>query len=245
MQRKHTLVFAEEISNIINTKKAEKEDMESKESAACAKCPRNPCASDPEAKKPAFCPMINRKEAIERAMKRYDQEISFYQASARQERDGYMRPSEIPIKCRVEEIMEFAEKMGYRKIGVAFCIGLKDEALRFAKILENVFEVSSVCCKCGAFDKKLMVDEEDKIQPGAYEAMCNPIAQAEILNDEHTDFNIVLGLCVGHDSLFFKYSEAPVTVLAVKDRLLGHNPLAALYSSYYSRLLKSARISHK
>jgi len=146
--------------------------------------------------------MINRKEAIERAMKRYDQEISFYRASARQERDGYMRPSEIPIKCRVEEIMEFAEKMRYRKIGVAFCIGLKDEALTFTKILENVFEVSSVCCKCGAFDKSMMVDEEDKIQPGAYEAMCNPIAQAEILNDEHTDFNIVLGLCVGHDSLF-------------------------------------------
>jgi uncharacterized metal-binding protein len=59
--------------------------------------------------------------------------------------------------------------------------------------------------------------------------MCNPIAQAEFLNGEETDFNIVLGLCVGHDTLFFKYSKAPVTVLAVKDRALAHNPLGALY----------------
>ena len=61
--------------------------------------------------------------------------------------------------------------------------------------------------------------------------MCNPIAQAKLLNEEKTDFNIVLGLCVGHDTLFFKSSEAPVTVLAVKDRALAHNPLGALYLS--------------
>ena len=28
-----------------------------------------------------------------------------------------------------------------------------------------------------------------------------------------------------------KYSEAPVTVLAVKDRILAHNPLGAVYLS--------------
>jgi len=49
-------------------------------------------------------------------------------------------------------------------------------------------------------------------------------------NDEQTEFNIVMGLCVGHDSLFLKYSNAPCTVLAAKDRLLGHNPLAAIYT---------------
>ncbi|MBW2121998.1 MAG: DUF1847 domain-containing protein, partial [Deltaproteobacteria bacterium] len=53
-----------------------------------------------------------------------------------------------------------------------------------------------------------------------------------------TDFNILLGLCVGHDSLFLKYAEAFSTVLIVKDRVLGHNPAAALYTtdSYYARL---------
>jgi uncharacterized metal-binding protein len=68
--------------------------------------------------------------------------------------------------------------------------------------------------------------------------MCNPIYQAKLLNHEKTDFNILLGLCVGHDSLFFKFTEAPTTVLAVKDRVTGHNPLAAIYlcETYYQKL---------
>ncbi len=68
--------------------------------------------------------------------------------------------------------------------------------------------------------------------------MCNPIVQAEILNEAQTEFNIMLCLCVGHDSLFLKHIKAPTTVLAVKDRVTGHNPMAALYtsSSYYQRL---------
>jgi uncharacterized metal-binding protein len=54
-----------------------------------------------------------------------------------------------------------------------------------------------------------------------------------------TDLNVLMGLCVGHDSLFFRHSAAPVTVLAVKDRVLGHNPLAAVYQAdgyYHDRL---------
>ena len=34
--------------------------------------------------------------------------------------------------------------------------------------------------------------------------MCNPILQAEKLNEQQTDVNIVMGLCVGHDSLFLQ-----------------------------------------
>ncbi len=47
--------------------------------------------------------------------------------------------------------------------------------------------------------------------------------------------------CVGHDSLFYKYSEALTTTAVTKDRVLGHNPVAALYTadSYYSKLKKS------
>jgi len=68
--------------------------------------------------------------------------------------------------------------------------------------------------------------------------MGNPIYQAELMNREKTDLNILLGLCVGHDSLFLKYAESPVTVLAVKDRVTGHNPLAAIYlsDSYYRKI---------
>jgi uncharacterized metal-binding protein len=68
--------------------------------------------------------------------------------------------------------------------------------------------------------------------------MCNPVAQAYVLNEAKTDFNVVMGLCVGHDSLFLKHSDALCTVLAAKDRLLGHNPLAAIYTvdTYYRAL---------
>ena len=68
--------------------------------------------------------------------------------------------------------------------------------------------------------------------------MCNPVLQAKILNDEKTDLNIMLGLCVDHDSLFLKCSDALCTVLAAKDRLLGRNPLAAIYNldGYYQSL---------
>ena len=58
------------------------------------------------------------------------------------------------------------------------------------------------------------------------------------MNQARTEFNVLLGLCVGHDSLFFKFAEAPTTVLAVKDRVTGHNPLAAIYlhETYYRKI---------
>ena len=49
------------------------------------------------------------------------------------------------------------------------------------------------------------------------------------MNRENTELNVLLGLCVGHDALFFKYAHGPTTVLAVKDRVTGHNPLAPIY----------------
>jgi uncharacterized metal-binding protein len=108
------------------------------------------------------------------------------------------------------------------------------------EILEaNGFEVESVCCKVGSIDKeKIGLRDEEKIRPGQYESLCNPVGQAMLLNKAGTELNIVVGLCVGHDSLFFKHSEAPVTVLVTKDRVTGHNPVAALYTSqsYYKRL---------
>jgi uncharacterized metal-binding protein len=50
----------------------------------------------------------------------------------------------------------------------------------------------------------------------------------------------MLGLCVGHDSLFLRYIEALTTIFAVKDRVTGHNPMATLYTSnsYYAKLKK-------
>lgn len=135
-------------------------------------------------------------------------------------------------KTRVEELIIYANEMGYKKLGLAFCVGLTPEARILAKILKQNFEVYSVCCKVCGIDKdkfgltKLHPDRD-------IDTMCNPAGQAKMLNKKNTDLNIILGLCIGHDTIFTKYSHAPVTTIAVKDRVLAHNPLGALYSNYY------------
>jgi uncharacterized metal-binding protein len=147
---------------------------------------------------------------------------------------------------RLEETIQFAHKMGYRKLGIAFCTGLGNEARTLDKILENRgFQVVSVCCKTGRVDKENIGLTREETIGGPkgklyYESMCSPIAQAEILNAEKVDLAILLGLCVGHDTLFIKYCKVPITVLVVKDRVFGHNSAAALYlasSPYYGRLM--------
>lgn len=141
---------------------------------------------------------------------------------------------------RVEETVEFAGRMGFHKIGIATCVGLIEESRVLAKILrKNGFEVFGAVCKVGSFQKTdAGVPQEHITKTGRI--MCNPILQAEILNRNDTELNIIMGLCVGHDSLFCKYSNAPVTTLVVKDRVLAHNPVGALYQtkSYYDRLVK-------
>jgi uncharacterized metal-binding protein len=142
---------------------------------------------------------------------------------------------------RVEEIIAFANRIGARRIGIATCIGLIEETRVFAKVLKvRNLEPYAVLCKVGSVDKtEIGIPEELKVQKGSYEAICNPIFQARLLNEQKTDLNVIVGLCVGHDSLFIKYSKAPVTTLITKDRVLGHNPAAALYTCnfYYKRLL--------
>ena len=143
---------------------------------------------------------------------------------------------------RILELIEFSRKRGYKKLGLAFCGGLNDEARTLTEILENHgFEVVSVRCKSrrGTPKEKIGIKPYEKIGGAAnWESMCNPIAQAEILNAAKVDFAILLGLCIGHDTLFIKYCRVPMTVIAVKDRVTGHNPLAALYTinSYYRRI---------
>lgn len=210
----------------------------------CARCPEMTSYVEPYGKGPLSCPTRTHEATITKALEQYKvPELNkFSLMASRQEGEGYRKGEReiFPIKSRVEEIIEFAQKMGYKRLGIAFCIGVKYEASLLTDILEgHGFEVISVCCKAGGIPKEFLgIKDEEKIRPGGHESMCNPIAQAQILNEEKADFNILMGICVGHDSLFFRYSEAPVTVLFAKDRLLGHNPAAALYTStsYYRRL---------
>lgn len=138
-------------------------------------------------------------------------------------------------QTRLEEIIEFGKRAGYTRLGLAFCIGLADEAAFVAAVLAKHFKVDSVCCKMSGLNK----DEHgmSKIKPDQFEVACNPIGQAQMLNRAKTDLNIQMGLCLGHDILFQKYCEAPVTVLVVKDRVLANNPMGVAYGSYWRNKL--------
>ena len=133
-------------------------------------------------------------------------------------------------KTRFGEIILFAKELGCQKIGLAFCIGLSEEARIIDEILSKHFEVVSVCCKVCGIDKKDF--DLQQISSESREVMCNPAGQAELLNHAESELNIICGLCVGHDAIFAKLSEAPVTTLIVKDRLLAHNSAGAIYSTY-------------
>lgn len=205
---------------------------------SCPVCGVQVCRSEPSEKKPpSFCPTRVEPEQLASIERTYleDEELRKWACdSARTESSGYCR------RTRVEEIMDFARRIGATRLGIAHCVGLIGEAKIAREIfLGNGFEVEAICCKVGSIEKeKVGLKDEDKIHPGHFEALCNPLAQAELLAGAGTHLNVVIGLCVGHDSLFFKHSHAPVTVLVAKDRVLGHNPVAALYTSnsYYRRL---------
>ena len=213
----------------------------------CAKCRKLVCTTKEFDKGPSNCPTVAKSDVIKQAVTEYDKpEVKeFARQASIQEFECYMNlpAGRTPINPRVEEVAQFAKKMGYKKLGIAFCVGLREEARTLTKILENRgFDVVSACCKAGAIPKeRIGITEEQKIAgPGAWESMCSPITQAEILNSEGAEFNIAVGLCVGHDSLFFKHAHAPTTVLIAKDRVFGHNPAAGLYlsGSYYQKLLR-------
>ncbi len=220
-----------------------------KELMTCARCPferaERYCQNE-DGQSPSFCPTQNRPEILQKALEKLDDPKTreFAIQAAIQEKEGYQLDNgvPVPVKPRLLEIIEFAGKMKYQRLGLAFCSGLFEEGKAIGKILtDKGFTVISAACKAGKVAKEeLGLRSDQKVRPDNFEPMCNPIFQAMILNDGKSEFNIVLGLCVGHDSLLFKHAEAPCTVLAAKDRLLGHNPLAAVYNldSYYGYLKK-------
>lgn len=214
------------------------------EELSCTNCSVYNCRTK-SSEFPAFC--LTTKDNGEHAIADEIEEIKQYLQCDNQ--DALIARASAQVEglfygtlTRVGEIIEFAKRIGAKKIGIATCAGLIKESKIFAEILEaQGIEYYSAICKVGGVDKtEIGLSEEDKVSPGNYEAMCNPILQARILNHQKTDLNVVVGLCVGHDSLFIKYSDAIVTTLVTKDRVTGHNPVAALYTahSYYKHLLK-------
>ena len=192
----------------------------------CAKCSVVRCGALEKTKElPSFCVTKNYPDLIKESVEKNksDSEVRAINRawSELTERIGKERES----RTRVEEVIAYAQARGVKKIGIANCIGLLWEAKLLTHILEdNGFEVVSVCCLAGEVTRKDVNMESTGI-------FCNPIMQASVLNREGTQLNIMLGLCIGHDILFLRHSEADVTPLVVKDGQLGNNPAVALYLS--------------
>jgi len=211
----------------------------------CSKCTVFVCEHPQQAQLTSrldFCPMNVEKEVLSKARQEYEKSGigKLAQASALVESEGYMKWT------RVEDTIEFAKRMNFEKLGIACCIGLAEEGRILTDILEsNGFQVTFVFCKTGGVPKEeLGLKDSEKVHPGTFEPICNPVGQALIMNKAKTDLNIIVGLCVGHDSTFIKYSKAPVTVLVAKDRVLCHNPVGALYTAkgyYKHKLFESHR----
>ena len=120
--------------------------------------------------------------------------------------------------------VELCQRMGYRKIGLAFCWGLRKAAKIPDGILRRAgLEAVSVICKTGGVSKA-SCGIAHQVHPGEFEATPLPMR----LNQQETEFNIVFGL-------FCRYAQALVTTLAVKDRVLAHNPVGVRYCAdgYY------------
>ncbi|MBT0664972.1 DUF1847 domain-containing protein [Geobacter pelophilus] len=226
---------------------------------SCAKCSAvwqksgttNCWSNDPATAppRPGNCPSVASEEVIKEAFARYtddSEDARLAYVAAQVEGLCYQPvPGSDAVNARwtrVEDTIALAKLMGWKKIGIATCIGLLYETEQLTAILTaQGLEPLSVCCKAGSIDKlELGLKEENKVRPGSFEPACNPIAQAELCNRAGTDMNLIVGLCVGHDMLFAKYSKAPVSTLVCKDRVTGHNPAAVLYGQnfYYKRLQK-------
>jgi uncharacterized metal-binding protein len=205
-------------------------------SLSCSECGVRNCYRN-DSQYPSFCLTVADPEGATETRELYngDNEVArILKVAGDVESEFYQRMT------RVEETVTFCQRLGVKKLGIASCFALINETSIFAKCVRSAgIEPKTVICKIGSIDKgELGVPDEMKLLPGHKEANCNPVLQARTLNAWGSEFNVVMGLCVGHDALFNMHSEAPVTTLVAKDRVLGHNPVAALHLSktFYSRI---------
>lgn len=190
----------------------------------CASCKTHVCYT-----KGVNCTNVNTEEVLAAYN---DKEKQIMEAAAYVEATFYSNIT------RLQETAEFAKAMRFKRLGMAFCIGLNEEARYIERFFEKQgFEFYSICCKNCSVSKKELGLKQVKPEK-EHEAMCNPKFQAKFLNDKKVELYISCGLCVGHDAIFNSNCNGPVTTLVVKDRLLAHNPLGAVYSRYWKKKLE-------
>jgi uncharacterized metal-binding protein/predicted Fe-Mo cluster-binding NifX family protein len=137
--------------------------------------------------------------------------------------------------CRLSELIYFCLEMRYERLGLAYCVDLEEPADILTRVLRRFFTVFPVCCKVGGevIADPLIVPPASNPRISGRRVSCNPEGQANVLNSLNTHLNIQVGLCMGADCVFTRFSDAPVTTLFVKDRSLANNPIGAVYSDYY------------
>jgi uncharacterized metal-binding protein len=124
---------------------------------------------------------------------------------------------------RIQEAVEFCRLQKYNRVGLAYCFGIEKIAEKVGTILVDAgIKIIAARCTIGGV-KECEIDALKNTQA----ISCNPVGQAELLNSK-ADFVMEMGLCLGHDVLFHKKLTVPFTVLLVKDRVYGHNPLAGI-----------------
>jgi uncharacterized metal-binding protein len=205
--------------------------MDSEQKTLTCICPKQGCWHGNDVRIREYCQANNYLEVIERATSEYGKPnvISLYKAaSVVGEHNEGMTP-------RIEEALLLAKELKLKRVGFAACVSMGWELDKLMKLFtKEGFDVFTAGCQIGGVSAESRGVPEVK---DCVRSLCNPIAQAEILNTEDTQLNYILGLCIGHDILFTQYSKAPASTLIVKDRVTGNNPAAALYGWHRRRQL--------
>ncbi|MBN1375020.1 MAG: DUF1847 domain-containing protein [Dehalococcoidia bacterium] len=200
----------------------------------CHQCKNNECLSRYPQGMPDYCQAQKYGQIIEASKSQYreSETAKIHLATAKVlMRGGY-------DWSRIQQCIELAREMGATKVGLAVCVGLIREGREFARFMGRAgLEVVSVACMIGAVDAEETGIPKEWVTPLGIS--CNPIAQAEIMNQEGTQLNMIYGLCIGHDTIFIKHSKAPVTYVVVKDAVTGNNPSAVVFSPFHRMKLNA------
>ena len=208
---------------------------EAKKTIACHQCKTNECLNRYPEGIPDYCQIQKFPGLIEESIEQFfkPEVASIHLATAKVLKKGGYEWS------RIQQCIEFAKELGVTKVGLAVCVGLIREGKEFARFLSRAgLEVTTVACMIGAVEAQQTGIPDEWVTSGGMS--CNPVAQAEIMNQKGTQLNFIYGLCVGHDTLFMMYSRAPSTYIVAKDNVTVNNPSAVLFSSIHRMKLVEA-----
>lgn len=197
----------------------------------CATCKKRSCLLYDQKNPPLNCPMQDQITLQECKKAYFDNDggklyLSTFETAAEAKELN---------ETRLLEAIRFAKKNGWKKIGIAHCIGFCKEAAVASKLIKNAgLECESVVCTNGGINlceytsipENHLDDKEHNYAVG-----CNPIGQAKYLEKANTDFNLIFGLCVGHDALFTKHSHVLTSVIMVKDRSRYRDSVVGLFAA--------------